>query len=70
MTGGNSKWENRNEILKEFERRSIERRARERRISGSGIGYLGIEKRHPDSDRRITIINRLNHEVSDRRASG
>ncbi len=69
MTGLDSKWDNQDQILRDFERRTIERRARERRLSGSGVGYLGIEKRNPKNDRRVTIVNRLNQEVSDRRST-
>lgn len=49
-----------------FDRRLGERRIRERRISDRL--YDGGERRCVDSDRRITILNRLNVEVTDRRS--
>ena len=48
------------------ERRLGERREKERRVSSKR--YDGLERRSTDSDRRVTILNRLNVEVTDRRA--
>ena len=48
------------------ERRLGERRLKQRRVLDRN--YNGLERRTYDSDRRITILNRLNVEVTDRRA--
>jgi hypothetical protein len=51
------------------ERRANERRSKERRNASDTAGhYKGTDKRTVISDRRTTIINRLNREVTDRRS--
>jgi len=49
------------------DRRSGMRRAGERR-KGADANYNLAERRLADADRRITIVNRLKNEVTDRRS--
>jgi hypothetical protein len=52
-----------------MERRANERRSIQRRnASGTAGHFNGQEKRTAIKDRRITIINRLRREVTDRRS--
>jgi hypothetical protein len=51
------------------ERRANERRYRQRRnVSDTAGHFNGTDKRTVITDRRTTIINRLNREVTDRRS--
>ncbi|MBN2038586.1 MAG: hypothetical protein JW864_00995 [Spirochaetes bacterium] len=60
----NNKTENES-VRNNDERRFGDRRRKHRRVS-DGV-HNGIDRRLVDSDRRITIVNRLNVEVTDRR---
>jgi hypothetical protein len=52
-----------------MERRVSDRRARQRRNASAPAGrYNGAEKRAVHKERRTTIVNRLNREVTDRRS--
>jgi hypothetical protein len=50
------------------EKRTGERRKGDRRSSGKGNSFGGNEKRYKTKDRRITIVNRHNIDVTDRRS--
>jgi hypothetical protein len=51
------------------ERRTNERRCRQRRNASSNTGnYNGNERRTVKTERRTTIFNRLKREVTDRRS--
>lgn len=52
-----------------LERRAGERRSGQRRkASGTAGHYKGTERRAADTDRRATLVNRLNRVVTDRRS--
>ena len=65
MPDTNNKFENESNEMND-DRRFGERRVKERRVSDKD--YNGVERRTSDFDRRVTILNRLNVEVTDRRA--
>lgn len=56
--------ENANSLI---ERRNRERRLKKRRSNNKNSIYNGINKRNAIQDRRLTIYNRQNIEVTDRR---
>lgn len=52
-----------------MERRGGERRSRQRRrVLDSAENHDGVERRAVNTDRRTTLFNRLNREVTDRRS--
>lgn len=51
-----------------MEKRKGERRAGERRCTSSTNNYTEDERRISANDRRVTIVNRLKTEVTDRRS--